>query len=129
MLALLADNALSHLVVGPLTAIFWRSTWEFLNRNLVPDQPELSAWICFAVGNTGLVGLAVSQNLWTTHMRVEDTCTTKWLVGYHLYSYILGVLNVLHWRGMWELLDRYTGINGISACASFVIGTYISCEG
>jgi len=122
MLAFLADNALSHLLIGPLTALFWRGAWEFLNRHLFPDNPELGAWICFAIGNGGLVGLALSQNLWTTYIGVEKTCSIKWLVGYHLYTYILGVLNVFHWRGLWELLDIYTGVNGISCLASFVIG-------
>jgi len=45
-----------------------------------------------------------------------------WTVGYHAYTYVLGALNVCHWRGVWVLLDYYTGVNVVSVWTSFAIG-------
>lgn len=121
-LALLADSAFSHLVIGSLTVLFWRGLWEFLNRNLTPGDPELGAWICFAAGNAGLVALSLSQNLWKTYVTSQDVRSPRWLMGYHVYTYALGTLNVLHWRGLWTLLDIYTGIDELSCWVSLAVG-------
>ena len=45
-----------------------------------------------------------------------------WILGYHLYTYVLGALNVCQWRGAWVLLDHYTGVSVLSSWASFAIG-------
>lgn len=122
ILALLADSAFSHLVIGSLTVLFWRGLWEYLNRNLTPGNPELGAWICFAAGNAGLIALSLSQNLWKTYVTSRDVRSSRWLMGYHVYTYALGSLNVLHWRGLWTLMDIYTGINELSCWLSLAVG-------
>ena len=90
---------------------------------LMPADPKLSAWISMALGNLGMLTLAFlgptlkrkfpKENLWV------------WLVVYHLYTYIAAFLSVNQWRGIWHLLDEYTGKDQRSFAACIVVGKNI----
>jgi Fuseless len=138
-LLLLVDNALCGLVIGPLTVFYWRGTWRLLDHNLVPDiqnrssnasddsewsltsaPSTLSGWICMVIGNVGLITLVYCQRLLDRWIKVDNVA--HWLIGFHLYTYVMGLLNVLHWRGVWLLLDQHTGIGLVSAAVTAAIG-------
>lgn len=64
---LLIDNVISGILIGPLTVFYWHGTWTLIERHWFPvhqvdsdGQERLIAsatngWICFAVGNIGLL--------------------------------------------------------------------------
>jgi len=114
------DNLLSALVIGPLVVFYWRGTWELLDVYLFPDNKEASGWTCTSVGNVGLLCIVYLQNPLARWLRVDNPL--HWLLGFHLYTYVLGALNVCHWRGLWVLLDHYTGVSLISSWITFAIG-------
>ena len=97
-----ADNLLSAIVIGPLVVFYWRGTWELLDVYLLPDDKAASGWTCTSVGNIGLICLVYLQKPLARWIHVDNLL--HWIFGYHLYTYVLGVLNVCHWRGLWVLI-------------------------
>lgn len=129
LLSVFDSMVISGLIIGPLTVFFWRGTWTFLDHQLFPNDQAASGWICLAVGNVGLLIIVhVVDKLehlleWPRHQGIVQRVTDwHWMIGYHLYSYVVGVLNVCHWRGLWILLDHYTGINPLSSWVSVAVG-------
>jgi len=116
----LIDNVLSVTVMAPLVVSYWRGTWLLLDVYLLPDDKEASGWTCCAIGNIGLVCMVYLQTSLAIWVRVEKTLS--WVIGYHVYTYVLGGLNVCQWRGVWNLLDYYTGVNVLSSWTTFAIG-------
>jgi len=120
----LADNLLCAAVIGPLVVFYWRGTWELLNIYLFPDDQAASGWTCSVIGNVGLVCIVYLQKPLARWIRVDNPM--QWMFGYHTYTYVLGGLNVLHWRGVWVLLDHYTGVNVLSSWITFAIGRFLT---
>jgi len=121
-LLFLIDNLLSAVVIGPLVVFYWRGTWELLDVYLFPDDKVASGWTCATVGNVGLICLVYLQKPLAKWVRVDNPL--HWTLGYHMYMYVLGGLNVCHWRGVWVLLDHYTGICILSSWTTFAIGSF-----
>ena len=116
----LADNLLSTAIIAPLVVFYWRGTWELLNVYLLPHDPAASGWICFVIGNIGIVCLVYLQKPLSRWLHVD--VPLHWILGYHVYTYVLGFFNVCHWRGVWVLLDHYTGVSVLSSWTTFAIG-------
>jgi len=121
----LVDNLLSAVVIGPLVVCYWRGTWELLDVFLFPDDKAASGWTCTAVGNVGLLCLVYAQKPLARWIHADRTL--HWVLGYHAYTYVLGALNVCHWRGVWLLLDHYTGVSVLSSWTTFAIGSCLLC--
>jgi len=124
-LLFIIDNIVCGLVIGPLTTTYWRGTWLLLDVYLFPNDQLISAWTCTAVSNVGLLCLVYLQKPLGKWIRLDNPL--HWIFGYHLYTYILGGLNVCHWRGIWYLLDYYTGISVVSSWTTFAIGKCFRC--
>jgi hypothetical protein len=122
-LVFVADVLISGLLIGPLTVLYWRGTWTLLDRHLFPHDQAASGWVCSVVGNVGQVGIVYAQGALAGRLRGDRA--VDWVVGYHLFTYVLGLFNVCHWRGLWVLLDCYSGVNAFSAWTSFIVGKYI----
>lgn len=108
--------------MGPLTVFVWWGSWSFLNSYLFPERMEISGFVCAAIGNCGLLTLAFTQSLWKRYLPVDRTL--HWVFGYHLYTVLCVFCNVCHWRGMWTILDHYTGVNLFSSWITYAIGSY-----
>ena len=115
------DNLLAAVVIGPLVVFYWRGTWELLNVYLFPDDQAASGWMCVAIGNVGLMFIAYLQKPLVSCIRVGNPM--HWIN--YLYTYVLGGLNIFQWRGVWVLLDHYTGVNAPSSWITFAIGTLL----
>jgi len=124
LLLFLIDNLLSAAVISPLVVCYWRGTWELLDVYLFADDQAASGWICSAIGNVGLVCVVYLQKPLAGWLRVDNP--VHWVLGYHVYTYVLGGLNVCHWRGVWILLDHYTGVSALSSWTTFAIGKSMS---
>jgi len=120
LLLFLIDNVVCGLIIGPLTVLYWRGAWSLLDVYLFPNDSMISGWICSAVGNAGLLCLVYLQKPLTRCLHLDRPL--HWILGYHLYTYILGGLNVCQWRGLWYLLDYYTGISAVNSWITFAIG-------
>jgi len=116
------DNVVCGLIIGPLTVLYWRGAWSLLNVYLFPNNQMISGWICSVLGNVGVLCLVYLQKPLSRWIRLERPL--HWMFGYHLYTYILGGLNVCHWRGLWNLLDYYTGVNVRNAWITFATGWF-----
>ena len=116
----LVDQIIGGLFIGPLTAASWWGIWTLLDNHLYPENPDLSGYVCFAIGNGGLMFLVFSQNLWKKFVRLENR--VQWIFGYHFYTCVYFFFNVCHWRGLWKLLDVYTGVGATSAWSTYGIG-------
>jgi len=122
----IVDNIISGLLIGPLTVAFWRGTWTVLDHQLFANSRVTSGWLCLVIGNLGLLVIIYVQNTLERLMRRGSTNrqTVDWIVGYHMYTYVMGLLNVCHWRGLWVLIDYYTGFSAASIWISFAVGKY-----
>jgi len=116
----LIDNVVCGLIIGPLTVMHWRGTCSLLDVYLFPDNEVISGWTCCAIGNGGLIFLVYLQKPLGGWIRLDHTL--HWIIGYRLYTYVLGGLNVFQWRGLWHLLDYYTGVSVINSWITFGIG-------
>ena len=114
------DNLLNAAVIGPMTVFYWRGTWVLLDVYLFPDDQAASGWTCSLIGNVGLICLVYLQQPLAKWVHVDNPL--HWMLGYRVYTYVLGSLGVFHWRGVWILLDVYTGINVLSSWITFAIG-------
>jgi len=84
---------------------------------------DLLNWlVCWLMGNVGILTAAFSQTILSAYLK--PTGLVDWGLGYHFYTYLLGLFNVSQWRGLWIMLDLYTGRNAQSAWASFLAGMY-----
>ena len=116
-----ADQLFAGLIVGPLTVYFWWGFWNILARHLYPDDPSKNAIICMVIGNCGLVLLALSQEMWKKLLPV-DKSWLAWIFGFHGYVAICGFFNVCHWRGIWAIMDHYTGTGLNNFWITYAIG-------
>lgn len=116
-----ADQLFAGLVVGPFTVYFWWGLWNILVRHLYPDDSCMHAIICMVIGNCGLVFLALSQEMWKKFLPV-DRSWMAWIFGFHGYVAICGFFNVCHWKGVWAILDHYTGTGLNNFWITYAIG-------
>jgi len=126
LLLFVLDNVVCGLFIGPLTVLYWRGAWSLLDVYLFPNDKAISGWICSALGNVGLLCLVYLQKPISRWLRLDHP--VHWILGYHLYTYILGGLNVCHWRGLWYLLDYYTGVNVVNSWITFATGWFFSSD-
>ena len=131
---LLLDNIISGLMIGPLVVFYWRGTWVLVDRHVLPDvilqsdgtelrvTSSANGWFCFVLANIGLFVIVCTQHLLERLVKINSMHPAIRLVYGDVHGYVVAFLNVCHWRGVWVLLDYYTGTGPISAWASAAIG-------
>ena len=109
------DSFVVTLVFSPLVVGFWRGTWTLSDVYLFPDNPAVSAW------TSALFGIAVNLTLYFLQSFFKECLDGCHLAVYVLcsrvYTYVFGVSSVNYWRGVWHLLNVYTG-TGVTSCVS-----------
>ncbi|XP_041372496.1 uncharacterized protein LOC121385781 [Gigantopelta aegis] len=115
------DFLISNLVIGPLVVFYWRGTWELLDVHLFPESPELSNWVSLIIGVVIAVasGLLQSAFCWVS-LRISPAVL---VIFSRVYGYVLAFGVVNHWRGVWLLLNAYTGNSWLSPMLCLVIGS------
>ncbi|ELT98480.1 hypothetical protein CAPTEDRAFT_205595 [Capitella teleta] len=104
------DQLISAVWVAPLVVLFWRGIWDLLDAHFIPEHPAASAWST----------LVEHFKRWQIVQY-----SVAWILLCHFYSYIGAVLSVCHWRGVWEVLDIYTGTGPAGYAVSLVVGQVI----
>ena len=89
-------------------------TWTLL------DSADLDVRISMAIGYCGLISMAFMQHIFQSDIKKENKLL--WLFGYHLYTYVVGILCVNLWRGTWGTVDYYTGTGPVTRGVSLLLG-------
>ena len=114
------DSFFAALVVGPLVVGYWRGSWQIIDIYIFPNDLEKSSWCSFCFGAVVCTFFYFTQTLLNRHCRESNLC--MWLIFEHLHTYIHGWGIVNYWRGVWLLLNHYTGLTVVSNLGSFGIG-------
>ena len=114
------DVLLSAFIFAPLVVAYWRGTWILMDT-VFTKHPDISAWVSLAFGAFLVPSCYFLQTSFKLHLNQKNKFI--WFFGNHIYTYVFGYGIVNLWRGVWNLLNIYTG-TGIPSCVvSFSIGT------
>lgn len=116
------DNLIAGLIVTPLVVAFWRGMWDLLDHHFIPEHPTSSAWISIAFGLIGMTVLSLLQDSFK-RLRIAHY-SLAWFLIFHVYSYVGAILQICHWRGLWLILDMYTGQTYVSFVCCLVLGEH-----
>ncbi|CAH1261384.1 Hypp2330 [Branchiostoma lanceolatum] len=116
--------AVVGLLITPMVVSYWRGTWGLMDRYLLPREPVYSPWVSVGIGVPLLLMLNLLQSPLRRLAGRTDSCVVQH-VCHVLYVYVHGFANVNHWRGVWKLLDVYTGINATSVVVCAVLAVVV----
>lgn len=108
MLLSVLDTAFSALVVSPAVIGYWRGTWMIMDRYVFPNQHTYSSWVSVAIGYLGHVLFTLIQTPITKRFHPDQRWLSYYIVS-RLYTAVFGFVCVNSWRGVWRLLEHYTG--------------------
>ena len=124
----LLDQLISGVLLAPLVIAYWRGTWVLLAGCIYPDEPYKAGWLLFSIANTGLLLLVLFQQQIEVYIRRNSFnayCdVVVWVVCYHGYTYIAGILAVSQWQGIQLLLNYYTGNDLYSNGYAVILSKY-----
>jgi len=125
------DYIFCHLIIGPSVVAFWRGTWDYsniwLDKDLFSGDLTLSNLHCLTIG------LAITSGIDLFHHNVSnlagDVGTVKHSILRHVFSIIWGFGDVIMWKGLWDGVDHWFGLeegNGATiATVTLLIGLTI----
>jgi hypothetical protein len=108
MLLSVLDTLLSALVVAPAVIGYWRGTWMIMDYYVFPNQHTHSSWVSVAIGYLGHILFTFLQTPMTKRFHPDRHWISYYIVS-RLYTAIFAFVCVNSWRGLWKLLDHYTG--------------------
>lgn len=118
------DCAISLFVIAPVVVFYWRGTWYAMDNFLFPENQVATAWVSYIGSITILLTLSFSQNVLQKAMRkTKKKHFAVYSVILRMYIYIYGFACVAHWRGLWYVLNHYTGVTTLSNIYTVAIGT------
>ena len=118
------DYALSLFVFGPLTVCFWRGTWTTLDIHFIAWSFALSHWTTLAIGLLGNFVFYLMSNYFDTWI-CRHSSVLVYALTTRVYTFLLSWFSVCHWRGVWGLLDYYTGVGWTSNAVTLSLGVGI----
>lgn len=104
------DFVFSNAVSAPLVVGFWRGLWEILDIYLFPKHPSASGWTSFGIGII-LYLLFIFLQRYLREQLSSRSCFL-FVPCSRIYTYLMGVAAINHWRGSWLLYDCYAGTSG-----------------
>ncbi|PSN52086.1 hypothetical protein C0J52_03878 [Blattella germanica] len=104
------DFLVSILVVSPLVIGQWRGTWMLLEFYGIPW------WACFLLGSVLHFIFALFKDFLQEFFdkKREDCFFLKpviLFVGSRVYTWVFGIACISHWKGAWDMMDNYAGID------------------
>lgn len=120
----LIDTLICVITIGPLVVGFWRGTWYLMDIH----EDMFPMWLCFTFGIIIHIMFAfVKHQLYdyVSEKRKENllNCILCQLLRI-AYTYVFGVMCVMHWRGGWILLDKYFNMNVLWINASLTTSLF-----
>ena len=98
---------------------FWRGCWFLYGHYVFPSNPAAHGWVMTAIGNLVAVPLYLMQIKLTRWL--GNPHPIAWLLEYHSFLFVFTLVSVAQWKGIWQLLDHYTGLTVSSAMMSVAI--------
>ena len=120
---IILDHVFCLFVTSPMVPSFWRGCWFLYGHYVFPSNPAAHGWIMTAIGNLVAVPLHLMQNKLTRWLGNPHPIT--WLLGYHSFLLVFILTSVAQWKGIWQLLDHYTGLTVSSAMSSAAIAVAV----
>ena len=114
------DSFVVSFVFGPLTVAYWHGTWALLDLYIFPNNENLSSWISLFIGGTICSSFYLLQSFFREAS--EKWNCFLWILFTRCYSYVFGIGIVNYWRGVWYLINIYTGTGVVSSIVSAIVG-------
>lgn len=115
-MVIVADYLVGLFVITPLVVLHWWATWLLMDCYVFPQSFVKSAWISLAVGLLGRLPFYLLQEQLTNYCKSQN-----WVIQVifkRIYTYLMSICTVFHWRGVWMIWDYYHGITLESALIS-----------
>ncbi|XP_046575342.1 uncharacterized protein LOC124283347 [Haliotis rubra] len=108
------DIALVLFLFSPLVICYWSSTWTILDLYLFPSNQITSGWVsvCVSISIMGMTFLV--QSRLNGYIRPEQP--VRYVIVTRIYTYVTAFAFVNNWRGLWMLMDTYSGVTLTGAC-------------
>ncbi|XP_046333314.2 uncharacterized protein LOC124116128 [Haliotis rufescens] len=114
------DIVLVLFLFSPLVICYWSSTWAILDTYLFPSNQTTSGSVSVTVSIIIMGMTFVMQS--RLNGCIKPGHPVKNVIVTRIYSYVTAFAIVNNWRGIWMLLDRYTGVTMIGACWNLIGG-------
>ena len=119
------DALVNAVIVTPLCVALWWIVWDLLyNLAYMVDSdanPDIGLWILIMVGGSGKFAMYLLQFYITPYFNPEERSRLFIVTILRVEMYIMFVLGMAVWVGVWTLLDELTGINGISTMVCLAV--------
>ncbi|XP_066288100.1 uncharacterized protein [Branchiostoma lanceolatum] len=116
----------AFIVLGVVPAILlasWAGLWKVMDVLIFPKDKELTGWLCLAIGITLLLLLHFLQKVFYDTTRNINPYLYGFL--WRLHAYVCIIASVTLWRGVWVVLEFYTGKSVLSLVISATIAVVI----
>lgn len=99
------DCFLTLAIIGPLTVLFWRGTWEIMEMN----HEHFRGWPTYFFSMSIHFSFALIREPLQTHLNQNKQWkkTLGCKLSMRLYIYVFAVVSVMQWRSVWVLLDSF----------------------
>ena len=119
---LYAGNVLFHnIIVCLFVVVYWRSTWTIVDLYLYPNDAPLNALLSLGIGVLITLSGTLGQDILKQY--ILDSSVGTFIAVSRSYTYIKSWGSVFLWRGVWKLLDVYTGVTLSSAFTCVFVST------
>lgn len=100
------DMAFASIIVTPTVVTHWRGTWNLTKMYLFPDDLLYSGIACISIGIIGQFIFTYCQDTLTDYVHPDKRRLTYMVVS-RLYTLIFGLVGIMAWLGLWDILDIY----------------------
>ena len=113
---IILDYVLAAVFFGPLSILYWASTWDIFYYYIFGNHPLLSASITLLIGLfIHLLAYLLQDVLQKIYYRTDEELlieqeTSRNSLGYSykaLYAYFLSIAYVAQWRGLWDIYSYF----------------------
>jgi Fuseless len=135
------DTILTVVVIHQLIVFYWRGSWEVLDHLLFPNDQASSAVASLVIGYAlhsilcllqpffNVLYRKASADLQGNDVDVGSSCRGSAVLRWFLevvFFFISNLICVVHWRGIWLLLDLYVlpGLPNASAGLTHAVGVF-----
>lgn len=100
------DIIFSSVVLAPTVVVYWRGTWNYMDKVLLMDEPALSGATSLAIGFAGHMVCSLGQHWFTAKFHPDRNRIAFQLVS-RMYTYAYGICCANGWRAGWIFLQMW----------------------
>lgn len=118
-----ADSVVGTFLLHPLAVIWWRGTWDLLDFYIYPSDEIVSSRITLIIGAV----LAVAGYMIQPYINNLDKCSYHFKFYATLFLYVISIINLCYWRGLWNLIDIYLSPMWKNSTVILILSSLIMC--